>query len=156
LPPAEAIVVLGGNTAGGRENWFLPYDPQTAETRTEAAAKLFHARRAPLIVVSGAALDGSVSEAQTMARALVRAGVPESAIILETNSHNTRENAVFSSELLKEKGVSRVLLVTSALHMPRAMAVFTKQGVHPIAAPAPPQIVVPQNPDFSFWLPDLR
>lgn len=156
LPPAQAIVVLGGHTAGGRQNWFEAYDKETAASRTDAAALLYKAERAPLIVLSGAALEGKVSEAESMANSLRRHGVPEDALLLESSSHNTRENALFTAKLLKERDISRVLIVTSGLHMPRAMAVFTKQGLTTIAAPPPPQIVVPDDPAFSFWLPDWR
>lgn len=156
LPPAEAIVVLGGHTAGGRVNWFQPYDRDTAQTRTDAAGLLYEAKRAPLILLSGAALDGSVSEAESMAAKLRRRGVPPDALFLETKSSNTYENALYSTRLLQEHDISRVLLVTSALHMPRAVAVFRKLGVVVIPAPSAPQIVVPDDPDFSFWLPDER
>lgn len=156
LPAAQAIVVLGGHTAGGRLNWFQPYDRDTALTRTAAAALLYQAERAPLILLSGAALEGSLSEAESMAGSLRKSGVPAEALILEKDSYNTYENAVYSARILKQRGISRVLLVTSALHMPRAMAVFNKQGLTPIAAPSAPQIVVPDDPGFSFWLPDER
>ena len=156
LPAAQAIVVLGGHTAGGRLNWFQPYDRDTAFTRTAAAALLYEAERAPLILVSGAALEGSQSEAEYMAANLRKSGVPPDALIIEKNSYNTYENALYSAQLLKERNISRILLVTSALHMPRAMAVFNKQGLTAIAAPSAPQIVVPEDPDFSFWLPDER
>ena len=49
-----------------------------------------------------------------------------------------------------------VLIVTHALHMPRAMGVFRKQAVNAIPAGAPPQIVVPNGPSFSFWLPSMH
>jgi len=156
LPPAEAIVVLGGHTAGGRLNWFEPYDRQTAVTRTDSAALLYQADRAPLILLSGAALDGWQSEAESMANKLMKEGIPPDALVLEEESFNTYENAVYSARILKDRDISRVLLVTSALHMPRAMAVLNKQGLTPIAAPSAPQIVVPDDPDFSFWLPDQR
>ncbi|TFL09292.1 YdcF family protein [Pusillimonas caeni] len=156
LPAAQAIVVLGGNTAGGRLNWFQPYDREKALTRTDSAAILYKAERAPLILLSGAALEGSQSEAEFMASALRRDGVPSEALLLEKKSFTTYENALYSAPILKERNISRVLLVTSALHMPRAMAVFSKQGLTPIAAPSAPQIVVPNDPDFSFWLPDER
>lgn len=156
LPAAQAIVVLGGHTAGGRLNWFQPYDRDTAFTRTAAAALLYQAERAPLILVSGAALEGSQSEAEFMAGNLRKKGVPAEALIVEKDSNNTYENALYSARLLKQQNISRVLLVTSALHMPRAMAVFSKQGLTPIAAPSAPQIVVPEDPSFSFWLPDER
>jgi len=156
LPAAQAIVVLGGHTAGGRLNWFQPYDRDTAVTRTAAAATLYQAQRAPVILLSGAALEGTQSEAEFMAANLRKIGVPPEALILEKNSYNTYENALYSARILKEQNISRVLLVTSALHMPRAMAVFSKQGLTPIAAPSAPQIVVPDDPDFSFWLPDER
>src|SRR3546814_13778776 len=51
---------------------------------------------------------------------------------------------------------SDLLLVTSALHMPRALAVFKKQGIITIPAPSAPQIYVPDKPGFSFWLPAAR
>ncbi|WP_322997376.1 YdcF family protein [Castellaniella sp.] len=156
LPTTQAIVVLGGNTANSRQNWFEEYDRQSTIPRTETAAKLYAAGRAPLIVVSGAALDGGASEASMMAQALERDGVPANAIIQEDHSLTTYQNAVYSAAILREHGIQQFLLVTSALHMPRAMASFQKQGLNPVPAPSPPQIVVPAEPNFSFWLPDLR
>jgi uncharacterized SAM-binding protein YcdF (DUF218 family) len=156
LPQAQAIVVLGGNTLGGRRNWFEPYDSKTAILRTDTAARLYDAGRAPLIIVSGAALDGGRSEATVMASALERDGVPAAAIVQENHSLTTHQNAVYTAQILRARGIRSFLLVTSALHMPRAMASFQRQGLTPIAAASPPQIVVPDEPDFSFWLPDLR
>ncbi|MFA5489900.1 MAG: YdcF family protein [Candidimonas sp.] len=156
LPVAQAIVVLGGNTANNRPNWFEPYDPQTATPRVDTAAHLYFARRAPLIVLSGAALDGTTSEAQVMANRLAQQGIPADALLLERQSLTTYENAVYTARKLRRRGVSEVLLVTSALHMPRSMAVFRKQGFSVAAAPAMPQITVPDDPSFSFWLPNAR
>lgn len=48
-PTADAIVVLGGNTANGRANWFLPYDKDTAVVRVDTAAQLYLAGRAPKV-----------------------------------------------------------------------------------------------------------
>src|SRR5690606_32839375 len=119
-------------------------------------AALYKAGRAPLIIVSGAALEGDVSEAQIMAHALRQRDVPESAIIMESRSLTTYENAIYTAETLKEHHIHHILLVTPALHMPRAMAVSAKQGASAVAAPLAPQIVVPDDPGFSFWQPDMR
>ena len=61
-----------------------------------------------------------------------------------------------TEDQLKARGIGKILLVTSALHMPRAMAAFAKQGVVAIAAPAPPQIVPPTDGSLSLWVPDQR
>lgn len=156
LAEAQAIVVLGGSTASNRLNWFESYDRDSTISRVDTAAQLYHARRAPVVVVSGAALDGSVSEAQIMSNALRQQGVPIEAVIQESDSFTTYENALYTARLLKEKGLGDVLLVTSALHMPRAMGVFRKQGIEATAAASPPQIVVPDDPAFSFWLPSAH
>ncbi len=156
LPHADAIVVLGGNTANNRTNWFEPYNKNTAAPRVDTAALLYKADRAPIIILSGAALEGKTSEAQVMARALEQQDIPDRALVLEMQSRNTHENGLYTASQLKARHLSRVLLVTSALHMPRAMAVFKKQGIMAIAAPAAPQIVVPNDPGFSFWLPNMR
>lgn len=155
-PKAQAIVVLGGNTAGGRKNWFENYEQGKTWLRTDTAASLYRAERAPLIIVSGAAFDGGQSEARMMTNALEQAGIPSADIVQEDHSYTTHQNALYTTQKLHEMNISRILLVTSALHMPRAMASFQKQGITPIAAPSPPQIVVPAEPEFSFWTPDMR
>ena len=62
--------------------------------------------------------------------------VPANAIWLEDKSQNTYENALFSAQILKSRGITRVILVTSAQHMPRSVALFEKQGIQVIPAPA--------------------
>ncbi|ARP86115.1 YdcF family protein [Bordetella genomosp. 9] len=156
LPTADAIVVLGGNIANDRQNWFLPYDRETAIRRFRTAEQLYDAGRAPKIVLSGGALSGDVSEAEGMAHALRLSGVPRSAMILENDSRTTYENAILTENQLKEHNIRTVLLVTSALHMPRAMAAFRKQGITAIPAPSQPQIVLPESPRISPWLPHER
>lgn len=156
LPNADAIVVLGGSTANNRPNWFQAYDRSTTVARVDTAARLYHAGRAPHVIVSGAALEGNVSEAQIMSNALRQHGVPAAAILQENKSLTTYENVIYTAELLKEEKLDHVLLVTSALHMPRAMGVFRGQHVQVTAAGSPPQIVVPDDPAFSFWLPSMQ
>lgn len=156
LPKAPAIVVLGGHIANNRQNWFEPLDKETAASRVDMAAHLYEADRATHIILSGAALDGSLSEAQMMANTLTQRGIPESALILENQSFTTYENALYSHQILTQRHIDTILLVTSALHMPRAVAVFQKQGLSVIPAPSPAQIIVPSESEFSFWLPSAR
>lgn len=152
---ADAIVVLGGYTAQNRSNWFLQDTARKTSARVERAADLFKAERAPYIVLSGAALDGGVSEAQMMAHTLKALDVPASAALMENNSQTTQQNGEYTARLLENRNFKEVLLVTSALHMPRAMAIFRKQGVNVIAAGAAPQITVPDTPGFSRWKPSM-
>ncbi|MEI2417703.1 YdcF family protein [Orrella sp. JC864] len=156
MPVADAIVVLGGHTANSRANWFEAYDPKTARPRIDRAAELYKAGRAGKVVLSGGALEGQVSEAQGMAHGLRQLGVPDSALILENSSRTTYENAALTLQTLQDHDIRTVLLVTSALHMPRAMAAFRKQGIAVVAAPNVPQIVPPQNPPLPRWWPDMR
>ena len=156
-PTADAIVVLGGQTASGRHNWFAPYDPDKATTRIQRGADLYAAKRAPLIMVSGAALDGGTSEAQGMARYLQQQGIPPEDIIIEESSFTTRENATYSAEKLKKHNIKRILLVTSALHMPRSVASFSKEDdLVIIPAPVAPQITRPDDSWLAIWKPSYR
>lgn len=157
IPVAQAIVVLGGNTANNRENWFeeLSDNPST-HSRVDTASELYHAQKAPKIIVSGGALAGEVSEAKGMAAKLVAKGVPKSAIMLENNSTTTYENAEFTANELIHNEIKSIILVTSALHTPRSMAVFDKLNLTVTPAPNPPQITIPNDPDFIVFLPNAR
>lgn len=136
--PAEAIVLLGGGTRPQ-----LPPRPMSemneAGDRLVHAAHLYHAGKAPRIIVTGGAIElyGSVvPEAEAMRELLVALGVPDDAIVSEDRARNTYENALYVREILEEQGIDEVLLVTSALHMPRSVAIFVKQGMSVTPAPA--------------------
>ncbi len=57
---------------------------------------------------------------------------------------------------LKDHQIRSILLVTSALHMPRSMAAFSKYDLEVTAAPNPAQITVPDDKSFSLFIPNER
>ena len=69
------------------------------------------------------------SEAETARRDLLGLGVPDEAIILEPESRTTGENAKFTAEVLKTRGFTQPILVTSAFHMKRSVLNFENNGV---------------------------
>jgi len=156
LARADYIVVLGGNTQANRANWFEPYNRATATDRIDRAAALYFAGKAPKILVSGGAYEGRVSEAQGMAKVLRLKGVPEQDIVQEKESRNTYENALFTKQLLNNQAHSKLLLVTSALHIPRAQATFKRLDMPTIPAGVAPQIVMPEDYALNIWLPHTR
>jgi uncharacterized SAM-binding protein YcdF (DUF218 family) len=140
-PPAQAIVVLGGSihmpsTVHHASGIIDPSD------RLLRALRLYHAGKAPLVVLSGGnnpLFTEEVplqSEAEVMRGLLVEWGIPDAALQVEGGSINTHENALFSYQLLASRGVRRIILVTSAMHMPRAAAAYRKAGFDVVAAPA--------------------
>lgn len=137
VPQAPVIVVLGGGTAP------VEYPRQIIEINSAGdrmvyAAWLYHQGLAPNILLTGGALDWSQrgsTPAEEMAALMVLLGVPEEALWVEAGSRNTYENAVFSARLLAEKGIVRILLVTSAGHMYRAVRLFEAQGLEVIPLP---------------------
>lgn len=153
---AKAIIILGGNTAKNRKNWFKPYDSNTANLRIDRAESLFINKKAQLILLSGAALEGNISDIHIMAKQLESRGIDKKHLIIEDKSNTTYENAVYSANILKEYGIFDVILVTSALHTPRALATLEKQGLNVITAPSPPQIVAPTNSKLFLYSPNLR
>lgn len=95
-----------------------------------------------ILVFSGGA-GRSMTEAEVMRRLLARQGLDATRVIFEERSLNTYENARFSKELVQPKPNQEWLLITSALHMPRSVAVFEKQGwrviPHPVSHQMPPE-----------------
>lgn len=157
-PQAEAIVVLGGFTKP-------PIPPRLTTEVDEGFDRLLHGMRlwragkAPLLVLSGGNIPYLTGTAMTEAASLcslaVEYGVPPEAILLEGESRNTYENALFTGRLLRERGLSRILLVTSASHMPRSAAVFRRQGLEVLPAPADLQ-VVPRPLTLIQFLPAME
>jgi uncharacterized SAM-binding protein YcdF (DUF218 family) len=155
LEPAQAVVVLGGGIAPPSGKSF-EINLNTAADRVWFAARLFHAGKAPLVLVSGGhdSERHAYSEARASAIFLADLGVPAQTIVLEEASRNTRQNAAFSAALLKARGINHILLVTSALHMPRAMALFAAQGLQATPAPTDFEAIQAPPPGMLAWLPD--
>ncbi|HRC42879.1 MAG TPA: YdcF family protein [Nitrospira sp.] len=131
----DAIVVLAGGILP--KGTLRPVDElmDASRQRTACGATYWRAGLAPRILLSGG--DATVRrtgllESHEMKRWAIELGVPESAILLEDRSRTTYENAILTRTLL---GDSRVLLVTDAYHMPRAMEFFIKQGLSVTPAP---------------------
>ncbi|TVQ44919.1 MAG: YdcF family protein [Gloeocapsa sp. DLM2.Bin57] len=150
-PTAEAIVVLGGATKSVEPPRLMVNINEHGD-RLFYAAHLYHTQRAPVIILAGGRIswqDGpGSSEAADMAILLEMLGVPREAMIEEPFSLNTHENAVNVQEILQETGIKRILLVTSAFHMPRSMAIFTKLGIE--AIPAPTDFLVTRTYNYTF------
>lgn len=83
-----------------------------------------------------------------MGNILTAIGVPREALWLESSSANTYENALETQAVLESQGVSRIILITSASHMPRAYAVFTKMGLD--VTPASVDFLVTQE-DWAYY-----
>lgn len=153
LPACQAAVVLGGAMSPPDARHVEP-DLNRAADRVRAAAQVYHAGKAPLLVLSGGGnpTRWSLSEAEAMRTVLREFGVPEEAMLLEGRSRDTRENARFSAELLRERGIDRVLLVTSALHMRRALRHFAYEGIE--ALPVSTDHEARGVSGWQRWIPD--
>ncbi|MFB2976627.1 YdcF family protein [Microseira sp. BLCC-F43] len=138
LPQVAAIVVLGG----GIKPKLPPrpwVDVSDRGDRILHGAQLYRQGKAPWLVLSGGRIDwkdNNESESKDMAAIALAMGVPQSAILEEPTSLNTYQNAVNVGKILDDKKMQRrVLLITSAMHMPRSLLIFKRQGIDAIAAP---------------------
>ena len=138
LSPADAIVVLGGGTESAAPP-RTSVEVNGAGDRVIAGVRLYREAAAPYVVLSGGNITWVSSRPSTpaseMAELMEFMGVPADALVLQGESQNTHEDAVYSAELLKERQAKTIILVTSALHMPRSVALFEKQGFEVIPYP---------------------
>jgi uncharacterized SAM-binding protein YcdF (DUF218 family) len=140
------IVVLGG---GAVSNPRLPAVSQLSPPalgRLIEGIRLSRAIPGSRLLLSGGRVFDPVPEADVMARIAVLLGVNPQDITRERTSRDTADQAVLIAHLI---GKQKFLLVTSAAHLPRAMALFKKQGLNPIPAPADYQIKKPYGQGYG-------
>lgn len=154
-PPAgiKWVVVLGGGA------WSKPDLPIIWRANPLTLARAVEGvrlhRRLPgaKLVVSGGAVYGSGGEAETMAALAEELGVPRDQIILDAASPDTESQARAMRALLKDEPC---ILVTSALHMRRALTLFRKAGVNAVPAPTDYMSQTNQGLRPSSFFPDAR
>jgi uncharacterized SAM-binding protein YcdF (DUF218 family)/glycosyltransferase involved in cell wall biosynthesis len=135
--PADAIVVFAGGVGESGQAG------QGYEERVLKAVELFQQGLAPRIVFSSGYMH-TVQEPRIMRALALSLGVPDDAILLETDARNTVENVVNVRAILDAHGCRSVLLVSSPYHMKRASLVYRK------ADPDRRVTYVPVSPSYFF------
>lgn len=137
----KAIVVLGSGRRQGaldapQENAYQDVSAASME-RLRFGARLARVTRLPLLLTGGAPDKTSakdISEAQLMSRVLQSELHPQARWV-EGDSNTTQENAKLSAKMLKKENIHTIYLVTHFWHMPRAKAIFEKEGLRVLEAP---------------------
>jgi uncharacterized SAM-binding protein YcdF (DUF218 family) len=126
---SQAIIVLGAAQYNGR-----PTD--VFKARLDHAADLWHEKVAPLVVVTGGKQPGDqFTEAGSGANYLHGLGVPDAQILRETTSRNSWESLAASSRFLKQRGITRVVLVSDPFHSLRIRLIADELGLDAVTSP---------------------
>lgn len=150
---ADAIVVLGGGRyLNAREYAGDTAGPSTLE-RLRYAARLYRETGKPVLVTGGKPGGlGTLSEGAIM-RSILQDEFHVPVRWVESESQETRENALLSAPLLKAAGVKRIYLVTHAPHMSRAVAEFESAGFETIAMAT--GFIEPELETVFSWTPSF-
>ncbi len=124
----DAIVVLGG---GSYATGILKEDSM----KRLLTGFVLHKKTELPIILSGGASFGRLPDAEVMKQVLEELGVDRSKIITEVRSRDTYENALYVKEICERRGFRRLLLITSAYHMPRAVETFKRTGLEVVPYP---------------------
>jgi uncharacterized SAM-binding protein YcdF (DUF218 family) len=140
LPKADAVVILGGsmtvNGFTGRPEMYGAAD------RVWQGARIFNAGKANKVVLTGGGVMGSTVPL------LVDFGVPQSAIVMFDDPRNTEEEA---KRIKDEFGAdAKVVLVTSAWHMRRALLLFRRAGIDVIPCAADYEMSIRRGSSLDF------
>lgn len=148
------IHVLGG---GYTLDERLPPQAQLSDAglgRLSEAIRIFHLYDSSVLVVSGNVASGDESLASVMGKAAMSMGIGRDRIyLLEEPSTTLEEAKAFASSFER---ASPVIVVTDALHMPRSISFFRKQGLNPYPAPTNYHVKIDDNPFALRWVPSAE
>lgn len=136
LNSAQAIVLLGGGSYGGVKDFDGEGQVSAgAANRVLMALRLHKALQLPIVLSGGQVYSYSASEADVQYRLLKACGVEDKYLIKDAQSRNTAENAKYTKQICAQSSFGKVILVTSAFHMPRSVMLFEREGVDVIPYP---------------------
>jgi uncharacterized SAM-binding protein YcdF (DUF218 family) len=141
--PADAIVVLGG-ILRFPESTIAPFEWSDSANRFEKGVDLLSAGKARYLVFTGAKFTDAPavpSEGEMLRQIARRRGVPDAAILVTERVVNTATEARVVRKLARERGWRRILLVSSAYHLPRAMMLFNRGGLEVVPVPSDFRVV---------------
>jgi uncharacterized SAM-binding protein YcdF (DUF218 family) len=131
----QAIVIIGGGTRGdARETPNAEFVRPLTLERLAHGAWVARVTRLPVLVSGGVPSEGRASEAVLM-KGTLEESLGTKVRWVEDASRDTAGNARLSAEMLRAAGITRIVLVTQAQHMPRAQASFQRAGLSVLPAP---------------------
>ena len=133
---ADAIVVLSGMVRTIKNKNGLHYELDEASDRIFAGIDLFKLNKAPTLILTRGKLPWSIGvpEGEYLRNVAIKLGVPKKNILLTENVENTDQEAKAIKKLFSIDN-PKVILVTSAFHMPRAKTVFEAAGLNVLPFP---------------------
>ena len=136
----DSIIVLGAQV--------LPAGEPSVQLRwrLDKAKEVYGDHPCPIVVCGGQGSNEPAPEGDVMRRVLLEEGLLEQHVISEARSVNTSENIRNAWEILKARGCSRPVIVTSDYHLPRALAIARDAGLQAQGAGSP------CKPGIKFWL----
>lgn len=143
IPPAEdydAIIVLGAQVKPDGELSLQ------LQWRLDAAVEAWQEHPCWVVTCGARGSNEPIEEAYAMRDYLIEQGVSAEMILTDAESYNTRQNIAHAAELLKDKDVERVVVVTSDYHVPRAMAIAEDAGLNACGIGAPTKL------GMRYWL----
>jgi uncharacterized SAM-binding protein YcdF (DUF218 family) len=157
--PSDAIGVFGAAEYDGRPSPVF-------RARLDHALVLYHRGIAPLIITLGGAGGDEYSEGSVGREYLMSRGVPEEAIIAETESRNTEESARRIAVIARANGLRRLVIVSDGTHLFRIHAICAADGLDVLTSPRPTvqieggsgefERVVHEILSYSLWRLDLH
>lgn len=153
----QAIIVLGGG--------IYPQAPEYGQAQPAAATAarlrygIWLARQTglPVAFTGGSGWAATADQKSSEAEVAGRVAQQDYGVTLrwlESKSRDTFENASMLTPMLKRDGVKRIALVTDAVHMPRSVLEFERQGL--AITPAPTGFVLPTRSGLLLWLPSIE
>jgi uncharacterized SAM-binding protein YcdF (DUF218 family) len=155
---ATVVVVLGsGSETIEARGLTLNQVSRGGALRVLEGARLYKLLDRPTVIVSGGVTssdEGARPEAEAMRAAILQLGVPDDHVVIETESKNTRDEAMLLARMLADRPRQPIVLVTSPTHMGRSLVVFRAAGLDPVPS------VAPYKSDHSLdrlrWVPSNR
>jgi len=131
------LVLSGGHSPDAR----LPITGQLSDAslvRLVEGIRIHRKLPKSKLILSGGSVISAITEAKVMADVAIALGMEAKDLVIESESKDTKDQARLIHKIV---GDSRFILVTSASHMPRSMALFLKKGMHPIPAPTGHKVI---------------